>query len=244
MANKKKLIFKKFKKTIWHPESRLVFKSINERIVIGKLNKNKELLDLDEECLDLCEKWNFVPDSSLIEIDEQETEDTHEKQETEDTHEKQETEDTHEEQETEDTHEEQETEDTHEDQETKDTHEDQETKDTHEDQETEDTHEDQETEDTHEDQETQNTPEEETETKNEYILNVKKITSHLLFDVKTVINNLEETIFKMSDENTKLTKCLDKRNQEYDDLQERYNNLQEKYDKMDNKFKALKNLFN
>ena len=57
--------------TIWHPESTLVFKSKekDERLVIGRY-ENKEIIPLDDIALELCEKWSFKPDDSLMEDDE------------------------------------------------------------------------------------------------------------------------------------------------------------------------------
>jgi chromosome segregation ATPase len=63
-----KIILKKLKEydTMWHPDSTLVFKSSTEKLVIGRY-VNNELISLDEEALELCEKWKFKYDSSLIE---------------------------------------------------------------------------------------------------------------------------------------------------------------------------------
>ena len=67
-SKKKKIVLKSLKshKTIWHPESTLVYKSRKERIVIGRYI-NGELIPLDEEALALCEQWSMKPDESLIE---------------------------------------------------------------------------------------------------------------------------------------------------------------------------------
>ena len=71
---KRKIILKKIKKdgldTIWHPESTLVFKSQKERLVIGSIIKG-EFQSLDEGAIILCQEWNFKPDESLIEQDEE-----------------------------------------------------------------------------------------------------------------------------------------------------------------------------
>ena len=63
-----KIILRKLKEydTMWHPDSTLVFKSSTEKLVIGRY-VNNELISLDEEALELCEKWTFKYDSSLIE---------------------------------------------------------------------------------------------------------------------------------------------------------------------------------
>jgi hypothetical protein len=50
---------------IYHPESGCVFKSKNEKIVIGRY-QDGEYNDLDEETLELCEKHRFTPDMSLV----------------------------------------------------------------------------------------------------------------------------------------------------------------------------------
>ena len=67
--SQKKIILKTLKshKTIWHPESTLVYKSRKDRIVIGRF-VDGELIPLDSETLDLCEEWGnkFPPDESLI----------------------------------------------------------------------------------------------------------------------------------------------------------------------------------
>lgn len=54
--------------TIWHPESTLVFKSKDNRIVIGRM-ENDELVSLDEKAIELCEKYGYLPDESLFEND-------------------------------------------------------------------------------------------------------------------------------------------------------------------------------
>ena len=72
-SKKRKVILKSLKKykTIWHPESTLVYKSKKERIVIGRYVDN-ELIPLDEEALELCEVWHMKPDESLIEEEDKE----------------------------------------------------------------------------------------------------------------------------------------------------------------------------
>ena len=66
--SKRKIILKSLKKykTIWHPESTLVYKSRKDRVVIGRYVED-QLIPLDEKALKLCEKWNMKPDESLIE---------------------------------------------------------------------------------------------------------------------------------------------------------------------------------
>lgn len=63
-----KIILKKLKEydTMWHPDSTLVFKSSTEKLVIGRYVDN-ELISLDEKALELCERFKFKYDSSLIE---------------------------------------------------------------------------------------------------------------------------------------------------------------------------------
>jgi len=65
--SKRKIVLKNLKKykTIWHPESTLVYKSKKERIVIGRCVEG-ELVPLDEKALELCDHWNMKPDNSLI----------------------------------------------------------------------------------------------------------------------------------------------------------------------------------
>ena len=72
-SKKRKIILKSLRKykTIWHPESTLVYKSKKERIVIGRYVDN-ELIPLDEEALELCEEWNMKPDESLLEEEDEE----------------------------------------------------------------------------------------------------------------------------------------------------------------------------
>ena len=54
---------------IWHPESTLVFKSITEKLVIGRFCDN-EFISIDEKTLDLCVQWKFKYDASLVEEEE------------------------------------------------------------------------------------------------------------------------------------------------------------------------------
>ena len=82
--SKRKITMKKLPKynTIWHPESTLVFKSIKEQVVIGRL-VNDELVSLDEETLELCNQYKFKPDESLIQQESEEVEETEEVEEVE-----------------------------------------------------------------------------------------------------------------------------------------------------------------
>ena len=72
-SQKKKVVLKKLKEfdTIWHPESTLVFKSSNEKVVIGRLEEG-ELISLDEVTLDLCTTWRFKYDKDLVEEESEE----------------------------------------------------------------------------------------------------------------------------------------------------------------------------
>ncbi len=70
-SGKRKIILKKLTgyNTVWHPESTVVFKSEKERLVIGRF-VDKELIPLDQECLELCDEWSFKPDESLLDEEE------------------------------------------------------------------------------------------------------------------------------------------------------------------------------
>lgn len=67
---KRKIVLKKLAahKTIWHPESTLVFKSQKERLVIGRLEEG-ELIALDDQCVSLAEEWSFNIDETLLQDD-------------------------------------------------------------------------------------------------------------------------------------------------------------------------------
>jgi flagellar biosynthesis GTPase FlhF len=54
---------------IWHPDSTLVFKSVGEKVVIGRF-ENDTIIPLDEKSLELCEEYKFKYDASLIKNDE------------------------------------------------------------------------------------------------------------------------------------------------------------------------------
>lgn len=66
-STKNKIVLKKLKEldTIWHPESKLVFKSSKDKVVIGRY-ENDELISLDDECLELCAIWKFKYDKDLV----------------------------------------------------------------------------------------------------------------------------------------------------------------------------------
>ena len=67
MSSRGKIVLTKHKilKQIWHPESALVFKSATEKLVIGRC-ENDKLIPLDDVSLDLCNKWKFKYDNSLV----------------------------------------------------------------------------------------------------------------------------------------------------------------------------------
>ena len=75
---KHKIVLKKLKRdgedeTLWHPESRLVFKSKKEKLVVGRLNDDEDMA-VDETVIDLCNKWKFKIDPSLVESGSEEEE--------------------------------------------------------------------------------------------------------------------------------------------------------------------------
>ena len=82
MSAKRKIVLKKLTShdTIWHPESSLVFKSHNERLVIGRYDNN-EIIPLDDEAMELCDEWNFKPDESLIQDNDEDQEDQEDQEE-------------------------------------------------------------------------------------------------------------------------------------------------------------------
>ena len=67
MMTNKKIILKKLNElqTIWHPESGLVFKSREEKIVTGMYVDN-EFIQLDNEAISICETWGFKFDETLL----------------------------------------------------------------------------------------------------------------------------------------------------------------------------------
>ena len=79
----KKIILKKLKGfdcKIWHPESKLVFRSQKEKIVIGTFIEDS-IVPLDEISFAICKKWRFKADESLLEKSETEEEENDEEQE-------------------------------------------------------------------------------------------------------------------------------------------------------------------
>jgi outer membrane biosynthesis protein TonB len=68
MASKKeKTVFKKHKALdkVYHPESGLVIKSATDKVVVGRISDD-EFVSLDDECLELCEKYGFKYDETLV----------------------------------------------------------------------------------------------------------------------------------------------------------------------------------
>ena len=64
----------------WHEESTLVFKSKDEKVVIGRYD-GTELIDMDDETVTLADEWKFKLDPSMIEEEESEKEATEESRE-------------------------------------------------------------------------------------------------------------------------------------------------------------------
>lgn len=55
---------------LYNKESGLIFKSKEEKVVIGRVNEKKEVFPFDQETLELCEKYGFEPDPSKIQTEE------------------------------------------------------------------------------------------------------------------------------------------------------------------------------
>jgi len=68
-----KIILKKLKShdTIWHPQSRLVFKSKKEKVVIGRLDEDGEEIEVVDNIIDLCDQWKFNICPSIVESEEE-----------------------------------------------------------------------------------------------------------------------------------------------------------------------------
>ena len=69
---------------IYHKDSMLVFKSANEKLVIGRI-ENDEIIPLDEKALELCEVHGFKYDESLVETEDATSQGNTESQEPENT---------------------------------------------------------------------------------------------------------------------------------------------------------------
>lgn len=83
MTKSKKTILKRLKRknrddTIWHPESRLIFKSQKEKIVVGRLAADDFETIVDEIVIELCNKWKFKIDPLLVESESEENEEDEE----------------------------------------------------------------------------------------------------------------------------------------------------------------------
>lgn len=66
---KKKITLKKLAvhDTLWHEDSRLVFKSKTQKLVVGMLDDDDKSIVVNDETLELCEKWGFKIDPALVE---------------------------------------------------------------------------------------------------------------------------------------------------------------------------------
>ena len=78
MSTKNKISLKKLPEfnTVWHEESAVVFKSAKELVIVGKL-VNKKITPLQEEDIQLCDKYRFkyqVPEDVEEEGEEEEEE--------------------------------------------------------------------------------------------------------------------------------------------------------------------------
>lgn len=64
---------------IWHPESGLVLKSKDEKIVVGQC-VDDELIPLNDEIVELCNEWHLKYDESLLKKEEPEEEEVEEEE--------------------------------------------------------------------------------------------------------------------------------------------------------------------
>jgi predicted DNA-binding WGR domain protein len=60
---------------LWHPETGLAFKSARERVVVGKIVKNK-FVPLEEEDVDTCKQWGYAFEPPVKEEEEPEVEES------------------------------------------------------------------------------------------------------------------------------------------------------------------------
>lgn len=69
-SEKNKVVLKKIKDSthILHPDSKLVLQSSKERIVIG-IYVDNEILPLNEDSIELCDKWSFKYDKTFLKSD-------------------------------------------------------------------------------------------------------------------------------------------------------------------------------
>jgi hypothetical protein len=74
-----KIILRKLKElqTIWHPDSKLVFRSRDEKVVTGMFIDGG-FVELDDTAIGLAEEWGFKIDEDLLEIEEVQTSDEEE----------------------------------------------------------------------------------------------------------------------------------------------------------------------
>ena len=72
-SEKNKVVLKKIKDSthILHPDSKLVLQSSKERILIG-IYVDNEILPLNEDSIELCDKWSFKYDKSFLKSDDEE----------------------------------------------------------------------------------------------------------------------------------------------------------------------------
>ena len=82
-----KIVLTKIKNStnILHKESKLVLKSQKEKIVIGRMNDEGEIVSLNNESVVICKQWGFKYDPDFVEQDEdqEETENVEDQEETE-----------------------------------------------------------------------------------------------------------------------------------------------------------------
>ena len=71
MTTKNKISLKKLAEfnTVWHEESALVFKSAKELVIVGKL-VNKKIVPLQEDDIQLCDKYRFKYQVAVVEEEE------------------------------------------------------------------------------------------------------------------------------------------------------------------------------
>jgi hypothetical protein len=81
-STKNRIALKKLREldTVWHPDSTLVFKSSTDKVVIGRW-VDDQFIDLDQEAVELCEKWSFKFDTSRIEFENDENDENDEEDE-------------------------------------------------------------------------------------------------------------------------------------------------------------------
>lgn len=222
MASNKKIILKKLKElnTIWHPDSNLVFKSREDKVVIGMYTEGN-FIQLDNEAISLCEQWGFKFDESLV-SSEPEDESEPEPEPEEEHEEEPEPEEEHEEEPEEEHEEEPETEEEHE---------------------TEDEPEEE------PEPEPEEEPEEEPETEEDHAEEPVPVVEQSndkpgIFDqLETMTNTLRSLLSDNTKTITRLTDEKELDEAKYDELMSKYEGTQIELDKLQKKFKALKGLF-